>query len=63
MRKRDHGIQILYKKDCKIISDNNIPAVSPEKIDGKTKMMKKIIMFKKDLTTMGESLIMVIMRD
>ena len=40
IRKRDHYIQILYKKDCKIIFTNKIPAVSPEKMMRKTKMMK-----------------------
>ena len=37
IRKRDHDVHILYKKDCKIISNNNISAVSPEKIDEENK--------------------------
>ena len=40
IRKRDHDVHILYKKDCKIIFTNKIPAVSPEKMMRKTKMMK-----------------------
>ena len=48
IRKRDHGIEILYKKDCEIISKNNIPALSLEKIDEENKDDEKIFMFKKD---------------
>ena len=46
IRKSNHGMQILYKKDCKIISYYNILAVNPEKIDGENKDDKKI--FKND---------------
>ena len=43
-----NGIKILCEKDYKIISNNNIPAVSPEKIDEENKDDEKIFMFKKD---------------